>query len=395
MLTILVMLLAFVLILWGREAWIHERALRSIPVRIHVNGSRGKSSVTRLIAGALREGGLPTFAKTTGSTPRLILPDGNEEPIIRLGSPNICEQIGVLDRARREGAKVIVMECMAVRPDLQKICEHHIMRSTIGVITNIRPDHLDVMGPTVEDVAVALSSTVPRKGIAVLGDIRYGRAYRSVTDAYGTELLVARPEEIPAGAMDGFSYMEHEENVATALLVTRQLGVPDSVALEGMYKANPDVGACTRQSFIHRGRKIEFANIFAANDLESTITVWQKLQFGQPGQGPSVALLNLRGDRIDRSLQYAAAIETGLRADYYVLVGGIPDTVLRRFQSQVPTGRLFALGHASPEEVFDLIAGLPSATPGADGVRVGGIGNIGGSGHLIMAFVNEAGGRAC
>ena len=395
MLTILVLLLVLVLIIWGREAWIHERALRAIPIRIHVNGSRGKSSVTRLIAGALREGGLSTFAKTTGSTPRLILPDGNEEPVIRLGSPNICEQIGVLDRARREGAKVIVMECMAVRPDLQRVCEHHIMRSTIGVITNIRPDQLDVMGPTVEDVAVALSSTVPRKGTAVLGDARYGRAYQSVADAYGTNLLVARPEEVPAGAMDGFTYMEHEENVATALLVTRQLGVPDSVALEGMYKANPDVGACTRRSFIHRGREIEFANIFAANDLESTITVWQKLQFGQPGPRPSVALLNLRGDRIDRSLQYAAALETGLRADYYVLIGGIPDTVLRRFESQIPAGRLFALGQASPQEVFDLIADLPSAAPGAEGVRVGGIGNIGGLGHLIMAFVTEAGGRAC
>ena len=56
------------------------------------------------------------------------------------------------------------MECMAVRPDLQKICEEHIMHSTIGVITNIRPDHLDVMGPTVADVAVALSSTVPAAG---------------------------------------------------------------------------------------------------------------------------------------------------------------------------------------------------------------------------------------
>lgn len=395
MLTILVLLLILILIIWGREAWIHERALRSIPVRIHINGSRGKSSVTRLIAGALREGGLATVAKTTGSTPRLILPDGSEEPIIRLGSPNICEQIGVLDRARREGAKVMVMECMAVRPDLQKICEHHIMRSTIGVITNIRPDHLDVMGPTVEDVAVALSSTVPRKGSAVLGDGRYERAYQAVTDAYGTNLLVARAEEVPPGAMDGFSYMEHEENVATALLVTRQLGVPDQVALEGMYKANPDVGACTSKRFIHGGRKIEFANIFAANDLESTITVWQKLRLGQPGSGPSVALLNLRGDRIDRSLQYAAAIETALRADHYVLVGGIPDTVLRRFEAQVPTGRIFALGQSTPEEVFDLIAGLPVGAASEDAIRVGGIGNIGGLGHKIMAFVNAAGGRAC
>jgi hypothetical protein len=41
------------------------RAQPAIPVRIHVNGIRGKSSVTRLIAAALREAGIRTVAKTT------------------------------------------------------------------------------------------------------------------------------------------------------------------------------------------------------------------------------------------------------------------------------------------------------------------------------------------
>ena len=124
---VLVLLLLFVLGLWVREMWIHQRALRSIPIRVHVNGSRGKSSVVRLIAAAMREGGVRTVAKTTGSKARFIHTDGNEEPVIRLGTPNICEQIGILDKARREEAQAIVMECMAVRPDLQKICEaaHH------------------------------------------------------------------------------------------------------------------------------------------------------------------------------------------------------------------------------------------------------------------------------
>ena len=43
-----------------------------IPIRIHVNGTRGKSSVTRLIAAGLRAGGKRTFAKTTGTAPRVI-----------------------------------------------------------------------------------------------------------------------------------------------------------------------------------------------------------------------------------------------------------------------------------------------------------------------------------
>jgi len=67
-------------ILWqGIVAWRHRRALRSIPVRIHVAGTRGKSTTTRLIAAALRASGRRVVAKTTGSEPRLILPDGREE----------------------------------------------------------------------------------------------------------------------------------------------------------------------------------------------------------------------------------------------------------------------------------------------------------------------------
>ena len=45
------------------EYHFHLNSLKSIPLRIHVNGTRGKSSVTRLIAAGLREGGLKTFAK--------------------------------------------------------------------------------------------------------------------------------------------------------------------------------------------------------------------------------------------------------------------------------------------------------------------------------------------
>src|SRR5438876_6804518 len=71
----------------------HRRALARIPIRIHVNGTRGKSSVTRLIAAALRAEGIPTVAKTTGTSARLILPDGSEQAVPRDGRPNISELI--------------------------------------------------------------------------------------------------------------------------------------------------------------------------------------------------------------------------------------------------------------------------------------------------------------
>ena len=60
------------------EGLLHRRHLEKIPVRIHVGGTRGKSSVTRLIAAGLNHSGVRTAAKTTGTTARMILPDQRE-----------------------------------------------------------------------------------------------------------------------------------------------------------------------------------------------------------------------------------------------------------------------------------------------------------------------------
>src|SRR5690554_5937727 len=143
------------------EYFRHTRNVRLIPIRIHVNGTRGKSSVTRLIAAGLRAGGLRVLAKTTGTLPRIIHPDGYEEPIYRVGRPNVIEQLDVVHRAFRLRAEAVVVECMALEPFLQWVAAVHLIRPTHDVITNVRADHLEVMGPTTEQVARALAGSIP------------------------------------------------------------------------------------------------------------------------------------------------------------------------------------------------------------------------------------------
>ena len=138
------------------EFQLHSRSLKSIPLRIHVNGTRGKSSVTRLVAAGLREGGLKTFEKTTGTSPRVIDPQGKDRIIHRLRLPSIGEQVRLLRYFATEKHDAVVMECMALQPQYQWIAEHQMIKSHIGVITNVRPDHLEEMGPTEEDVAHSL-----------------------------------------------------------------------------------------------------------------------------------------------------------------------------------------------------------------------------------------------
>jgi len=90
---------------------------RAVPLRICVTGTRGKSSVVRLIAAGLSAGGTRTLAKTTGSRACVILPSGEERPLVRRGTPSILEQRAVLRMARREEARALVVEVMSIRPE--------------------------------------------------------------------------------------------------------------------------------------------------------------------------------------------------------------------------------------------------------------------------------------
>jgi len=134
------------------EYHIHQANRRKIPEIIHVNGTRGKSSVTRLLAGGLRAGGVATMAKTTGSAPVIIFEDGSETAITRFFGANIREQLKIIKFASKRKINTLVLECMAVSPEYQWETEREMIRSSIGVITNSRPDHLDVMGPGLKNI---------------------------------------------------------------------------------------------------------------------------------------------------------------------------------------------------------------------------------------------------
>lgn len=76
----------------------------------------------------------------------------------------------VLHRAVREGAQILVIECMAVDPALQAVSQHRMVRADIGVITNVRLDHTAEMGPTLEEICDSLSNTIPWNGTLFTAD---------------------------------------------------------------------------------------------------------------------------------------------------------------------------------------------------------------------------------
>ena len=124
----------------------NEKCLKQLKIRVNVNGIRGKSTATRMITAILKEAGYQVIGKTTGTAARMIYWDSSEETEIkrRPRGVSISEQIRVIRQATKYGADALVCECMAVRPEYQRVSQQ-MLEADVAVMTNIRPDHFEEM----------------------------------------------------------------------------------------------------------------------------------------------------------------------------------------------------------------------------------------------------------
>ncbi len=340
------------IIVYRIEDAIHQRNLRSIPIRILVNGSRGKSSVVRLIAAGLRAGGKEVYAKTTGTCTRFIGADGTEEPVTRLDMPTIREQIKVTYRAAQNHPDVIVIECMSLRPQLQRIESMRIVQPALAVITNVRADHLDIMGPTIRDMAETFISIVPQNCTVFTAESRTLDVFIGKTKNKNIEIITTRQRSVSDAIIKRFPYIEHKENVSLALDVCKYLGVDENEALQGMFTATPDPGVTKIYTIVLSGKTITYIGALAANDPESVSGIWQAVDKDFPETN---LLINCRKDRIFRSLQYAQFIKT-LDVDLCILTGSGTNVLARRLKSIIDRNRIIDLGDKQPDQVFDEVS---------------------------------------
>lgn len=364
----------------------HFTNLNRIPTRVLVNGIRGKSSITRLCAGALRGGELITVAKTTGTAARFIHPDATEEPVYRkFGIANVVEQIGIVRRAAAYNPDALVIECMAVMPALQEINQSKLIRSTIGVLCNVREDHLAEMGPTLDDVARSLSRSMPEDGICVTAEQDRFAILQEEADVRNCQLIYADPETVSDEELRGFSWFTFKENVAIALKVAELMGVERETALQGMYDAPPDPGVLSVERYLTPdAKRLRFANVFAANDPESTLmNINQLLDLGAINR-PLHVVINCRPDRVERNGQMGEIIPE-LQPEKVFVIGHPAKSAIDAIPAEWRS-RAVDLGgdKRDPEEFMRELLDML----GPDSSLVA-IGNIHGQGELLLERLAE------
>ncbi|MDQ0257230.1 poly-gamma-glutamate synthase PgsB/CapB [Evansella vedderi] len=364
----------------------HQKNVKKIPIRINVNGVRGKSTVTRLITGILKEAGLKTVGKTTGTQARMIYWNTpKEEPIIRdPEGPNIKEQKRVVRETAQLNVDALVSECMAVNPDYQIIFQDVLVQANIGVIVNVLEDHMDVLGPTLDDVARAFVSTIPYNGHLIVNESPYVEYYREKAAERNTKLIVADNSKITEEYLRKFSYIIFPENAALALAVAEALEIDEETARAGMINAHPDPGALRITPIEHNGKVSEFVNAFAANDAHSTLAIWDRVQqLGYPGEQP-IVIMNCRPDRVDRTEQFARDVLPKMKIGKLVLLGSVVSPIITAYEGGfIEADELINLEGKKAQEVAKILRAQ------VNGDVMFGIGNIHGVAEEVIELFEE------
>lgn len=338
---------------------------------IHVNGIRGKSTVTRLIDAGLRAGGFRVFCKTTGTIPMVIGTDATARPLPRRGRANIREQLDMLRLAAQEDAQILVLECMAVDPALQHVTQHKMLQADIGVITNVRLDHTAEMGGTLEEICDSLSNTIPKNGVLFTADEQFFAQLDRNAERIGCRTELVRPR----GNEPEFDF---PKNLALALSVCRHLGVAEETALNGMLHYQRDPYALSL--FRLPGGSI-FVNGLSINDPQSTQLVFERLAKRFDWDSSQLVLLiNNRPDRGYRT-EHMAMVAQALQPTQVWLLGASQRTAARAILKRAPHLEIRRFSNAGELPLEQIPRGKV----------VFAVGNVAGPGHEVMKRVREEG----
>ncbi|MCR5370569.1 MAG: poly-gamma-glutamate synthase PgsB [Clostridium sp.] len=348
-------------------------ARRSFLHVIHVNGIRGKTGTCRTLDAVLRTK-YRVFTKTTGTDAATIDVDGTEAPIKRLGPASIREQIRILRRAAREGAQILIVECMAVNPDLQAVAQDSIVRGDISVITNVRYDHILDMGETREEIASSLSAVIPENGILVTAEPEGERFFGDICRARGTELVLC-----PSAG-------DASDNVGIARAIAGRLDIGEDLFAEALSGIHEDFGVSRLYEVAGpEGVRYHFLNLFSVNDPMSTESNLQNAlgDLGGPGKTPLFFLYNHRPDRPDRALLFSRHFFPNYTETPLFLMGpGLP-LPRRLFRNAGVKDIRVIRGPGKREAAPWVFPSLP------EGALLVGIGNIKGPAYTLIEQLNR------
>lgn len=372
------------------ERMMHQKNIEKIPIRVNINGIRGKSTVTRLVTGIAKEAGYKTIGKTTGTSARMIYwYTSEEQPIIRdPEGPNIKEQKRVVREAAKQGANVLISECMAVNPDYQKTFQENWLQANVGVIVNVLEDHMDMLGPSLDDVAESFITTIPFDGYLIIDSSPYVEFFRDEANKRNTKVIIADTSTISEDYLRQFPYIIFPENAALALAVAKALGIDNETAKRGMIHGQPDPGALRIEEITNGTHRSTFVNAFAANDAHSTLAIWERIKHLGHLTARPIVIMNCREDRVDRTEQFAKDVLPMIHIDTLIVIGEGTEPITKAIlENRIDSSNIVNLEGKTRRDMKKTVYEY------VNGEMMFGIGNIHGAAEDLLEMVQEKSNR--
>lgn len=290
--------------LWFVDATRIYAARASIPRRVIVVGSRGKSGTVRLIDAALQNNGIPTYSKITGTVAQEITVANEVVNTVRLGPVSASEMADTLLRARRQQAQAIVFECMAVNPKLIAYVQNQIIQATVVVMPTIRLDHLEDEGDTIAGITRNILQGLREAEILVTGEENEDAL--KVIQHWAHQHNVVVLQAVPSDATPQIPG-HHPTNIETACVVAEHFGVKREAAIVAMRSATTEPDAEIGWSLDHDGAQLRFSDLGGANDPQSAFEAVTRAQVIAADE-TVVPIIVSRWDRPLRALAFAYAL---------------------------------------------------------------------------------------
>lgn len=375
-------ILFLVLLLMISESLIINNCTRNIAVKVHINGTRGKSTITKYIYAGLKENGFKVMGKVTGEIPTLLLPDGTSKTIKRRGSARVQEQFNIIRKAHRKNVDALVLECMSIDPILQKL-ESFVFNPHIYIISNIRDDHREKMGSTLDEQVQSICSAIPSNSKVIACESSYMDTIKKIALKHKSEFVEAinlydeEKKRIPQNA--------HEINIRLALTACIESGISREIAFEGILK-QVDTIESPIYSIPHANHKQYFLNAFSVNDIPSVRDYLKHWTNELNITDKMVVVFNTRSDRPLRTDLFIEWINSNHEnIDTVILVGDHKIRANRLLSKLNKPIQIIDIQNNSQAHIKDII--LENSVNSS---LIVGIGNIKGLGYQIINQFSEA-----
>lgn len=356
---ILVLVLFIILLILGIiENYVHLHNLGKIKLRILVNGTRGKTTVSKVIVQALNNKGIRTVGRTTGSEACYILPDNSVTSYKRKRAARITEMISFVRFAKKQNAECIVAECMALNPENQRLLSYKLVKPTHVAITNSYLDHIAEIGSDKETTQWVLSNSVYKSAVLVASEEEY--------QTLGNEFYLADDVFSEYAALP-----INRQSLNVAYQVLKLFGISKEETLKAAEEIIPDVGLFEKLAI---GTNILYPN-FSVNDYDSMKSVIERI-----GADEKVSLIfNSRADREYRIKTFQKALYENIeRVEKVYVVGDYPKKVSRH------------IAHWCKVDIEAITSSdLIKTIEESDRKTFVGLGNIKGPGETIVRYFIE------